>query len=143
MNSPRPHLREVAAGSTSPVPSGGEVSKPVCDGRMQRPAEYRDRLGRKRRRSNFVENPEFLVYDSSGVREGFALPTGEQPITEHINVGDNNGRVFLVIAFPHAAGMPSRLDGLVNDVLNWARDYAFLLDHNPCEWFQLAEVLLV
>jgi formate C-acetyltransferase len=105
----------------------------VRDGRMQRLVERRDRLGREGQRSNFVDNPEFLVYHWSGTGEGFAPPTGEQAVSERINVGDNNCRVFLGIPFPHAAEMPSRVNGLENDVLNWARDYAFFLDHNPCE----------
>jgi formate C-acetyltransferase len=101
--------------------------------RLRRLAERRDRLGREGRRSNFVDNPEFLVYHWSGVGEGFAPPTGEQAVTGRINVGDNNCRVALGIPFPHAAAMPSRVAGLENDVLNWARDYAFFLDHHPCE----------
>ena len=109
------------------------IANLVRDGRMQRLVERRDRLGREGRRSNFVDNPEFLVYHWSGTGEGFAPPTGEQAISERINVGDNNCRVFLGIPFPHAAEMPSRVNGLENDVLNWARDYAFFLDHNPCE----------
>jgi len=141
MNSTIPHFRKDAADSALTAPVGDHISKPVRDGRMQRLAGRRDRLGREGRRSNFVDNPEFLVYHWSGLGEGFAPPTGEQAITERINIGDNNCRVFLGIPFPHAAGMPSRLDGLVNDVLNWARDYAFFLDHNPCEIHPEEEVV--
>ncbi|MEI8233272.1 MAG: pyruvate formate lyase family protein [Verrucomicrobiota bacterium] len=95
--------------------------------------ERRDRLGREGRRSNFVDNAEFLVYHWSGVGEGFAPPTGEFAIDNRINLGDNNCRVYLGVPFPHAAEMPSRVKGHENDVLNWAEDYAFFLDHNPCE----------
>jgi formate C-acetyltransferase len=108
---------------------------------MQRLAERRDRLGREGRRSNFVDNPEFLVYHWSGTGEGFAPPTGEQAIDERINIGDNNCRVFLGIPFPDVAEMPSRVEGLENDVLNWAKDYAFFLDHNPCEVHPEEEVV--
>jgi formate C-acetyltransferase len=100
---------------------------------MQRLAGRRDRLGREGRRSNFVDNPEFLVYHWSGVGEGFAPPTGDQAISQRINIGDNNCRVTLGTPFPHTAEMPSRVDGHIDEVLNWARDYAFFLDHNPCE----------
>ena len=73
--------------------------------------------------------------------EGFAPPTGEQAISERINIGDNNCRVYLGTPFPDAAEMPSRVNGLENDVLNWARDYAFFLDHNPCEIHPEEEVV--
>ena len=80
----------------------------VRDARMKRLVDRRDRLGREGRRSNFVDNPEFLVYHWSGVGEGFAPPTGDQAVDQRINVGDNNCRVFLGIPFPYAAEMPSR-----------------------------------
>ena len=115
--------------------------QPARDARMQRLADRRDRLGREGRRSNFVDNPEFLVYHWSGVGEGFAPPTGDQALSQRINVGDNNCRVSLGIPFPDAAEMPSRGDGLALDVLNWARDYAFFLDHNPCEIHPEEEVV--
>jgi pyruvate-formate lyase len=108
---------------------------------MQHMLDRRDRLGREGRRSNFVDNPEFLVYHWSGTGEGFAPPTGEQAIGERINIGDNNCRVYLGTPFPDAAVMPSRVNGLENDVLNWARDYAFFLDHNPCEIHPEEEVV--
>jgi hypothetical protein len=113
----------------------------VRDDRMQRLLDRRDRLGREGRRSNFVDNPEFLVYHWSGTGEGFAPPTGEQAIDERINIGDNNCRVYLGTPFPHVAEMPSRVNGLENDVLNWAQDYAFFLDHNPCEIHPEEEVV--
>ena len=128
--------------ATAPRPHKDRADfKPVRDARMERLAERRDRLGREGRRSNFVDNPEFLVYHWSGVGEGFAPPTGAQAVSQRINVGDNNCRVSLGIPFPDAAGMPSRMDGLSCDVLNWARDYAFFLDHNPCEIHPEEEVV--
>jgi pyruvate-formate lyase len=133
MSSTMPHLPKEAKASNSAVASDANAWKPVRNDRMQRLLDRRDRLGREGRRSNFVDNPEFLVYHWSGTGEGFAPPTGEQEISERINIGDNNCRVFLGIPFPHAAEMPSRVNVLENDVLNWARDYAFFLDHNPCE----------
>ena len=108
---------------------------------MQRLVERRDRLGREGRRSNFVDNPEFLVYHWSGVGEGFAPPTGEQALSQRVNVGDNNCRVALGIPFPDASSLPSRRNGHLNDVLNWARDYACFLDHNPCEIHPEEEVV--
>jgi len=115
--------------------------KLVRDDRMQRLVGRRDRLGCEGRRSNYVDNPEFLVYHWSGVGEGFAPPTGEQAVSQRINIGDNNCRVALGIPFPHAAEMPSRVDGHVDEALNWARDYAFFLDHNPCEIHPEEEVV--
>jgi len=115
--------------------------KLVYGNRLKVLAERRDRLGREGRRSNFVDNPEFLVYHWSGVGEGFAPPTGEQAVSRRLNIGDNNCRVALGMPFPHAAEMPSRQHGHVNDVLNWARDYAFFLDHNPCEIHPEEEVV--
>ena len=130
--------------TSSPLPAAPAAALALAlvrDDRMRRLAERRDRLGRAGQRSNFVDNPEFLVYHWSGVGEGFAPPTGEQALSERINIGDNNCRVFLGLPFPAAAEMPSRVDGLVNDVLNWARDYAFFLDHNPCEIHPEEEVV--
>ena len=125
MNSTMPYFREDTRLPASAVPIDSSSSEIVPDNRMQRLVERRDRLGREGRRSNFVDNPEFLIYHWSGVGEGFAPPTGEQAVAQRINVGDNNCRVFLGTPFPNAAEMPSRVDGLANDVLNWARDYAF------------------
>ena len=49
--------------ATAPRPHKDRADfKPVRDARMERLAERRDRLGREGRRSNFVDNPEFLVY---------------------------------------------------------------------------------
>jgi formate C-acetyltransferase len=133
MNSTKPHFQKDADLPASTAPARGDSPNLIRDERMQRLAARRDRLGREGRRSNFVDNLEFLVYHWSGLGEGFAPPTGQQAISGRINVGDNNCRVLLGVPFPHEAEMPSRLEGLLLDVLNWARDYAFFLDHNPCE----------
>ena len=95
MNSTMPHLRKEAKASNSAVAFDANAWKPVRDDRMQRLLDRRDCLGREGRRSNFVDNPEFLVYHWSGTGEGFAPPTGEQAISERINIGDNNCRVYL------------------------------------------------
>ncbi len=141
MSSTMPCPRKEPATLDRTTQSTNEAPRPVRDGRMQRLLDRRDCLGREGRRSNFVDNAEFLVYHWSGTGEGFAPPTGEQEISERINIGDNNCRVFLGIPFPHAGEMPSRVNGLENDVLNWARDYAFFLDHNPCEVHPEEEVV--
>jgi len=135
----QPPLNLLPASSFPPGPGG--LPEPGKTGRMQRLVDRRDRLGREGRRSNFVDNPEFLVYHWSGVGEGFAPPTGEQAVSHRINIGDNNCRVALGTPFPHVAEMPSRVDGHVDEVLNWARDYAFFLDHNPCEIHPEEEVV--
>ena len=119
----------------------GEIANVVPTQRMRRLAERRDRLGREGRRANFVDNPEFLVYHWSGTGEGFAPPTGEQAVSERINIGDNHCRVLLGSPFPEASAMPSRVDGLTHDVGNWALDYAFFLDHHPCEVYPEEEVV--
>jgi formate C-acetyltransferase len=131
MNPATLSLPKDAALPAAPVADGN--ASPVRDARMQRLLDRRDLLGREGRRSNYVDNAEFLVYHWSGTGEGFAPPTGDQAIDERINIGDNNCRVALGIPFPHASAMPSRVNGLELDVVNWARDYAFFLDHNPCE----------
>ena len=141
MISTQASVRDESKNLNSGVSLSGKASRPVRDDRMSRLAERRDRLGREGRRSNFVDNPEFLVYHWSGTGEGFAPPTGEQAISERINIGDNNCRVFLGTPFPDAARMPSRIDGLENDAMNWARDYAFFLDHSPCEIHSEEEVV--
>ena len=141
MNSTLAPAHNESTDLTPGVSLDGKASRPVRDDRMCRLAERRDRLGREGCRSNFVDNPEFLVYHWSGTGEGFAPPTGEQAISGRINVGDNNCRVFLGTPFPDAARMPSRIDGVENDVMNWARDYAFFLDHNPCEIHPEEEVV--
>jgi len=133
MNSAVSPVRPDVPSSPSQSENVASAFRLVRDGRMQHLLDRRECLGREGRRSNFVDNPEFLVYHWSGTGEGFAPPTGEQAISERINIGDNSCRVYLGTPFPDAAEMPSRVNGLENDVLNWARDYAFFLDHNPCE----------
>ena len=133
--------QQAAASQSSVQAPASTHGGPVASARMRRLVERRDLLGREGRRSNYVDNAEFLVYHWSGTGEGFAPPTGEQAIDQRINIGDNNCRVALGIPFPHAAEMPSRVKGHVDDVLNWAEDYAFFLDHNPCEVHPEEEVV--
>ncbi|MEI6351903.1 MAG: pyruvate formate lyase family protein [Verrucomicrobiota bacterium] len=141
MNPPPPSTRLRTSAPTAPASIETPPVQLVRSERMQNLVDRRDRLGREGRRSNFVDNAEFLVYHWSGVGEGFAPPTGEQAVTGRINVGDNNCRVFLGTPFPHTDEMPSRIDGHVDEILNWARDYAFFLDHNPCEIHPEEEVV--
>jgi hypothetical protein len=66
MISTQASVRDESKNLNSGVSLSGKASKPVRDDRMCRLAERRDRLGREGRRSNFVDNPEFLVYHWSG-----------------------------------------------------------------------------
>ena len=92
-------------------------------------------LSKGGKRNVYVDNPEFLVYHWSGHSAGFSPATGEMALSddERINLGDHNCRVDVGKPFPYADKMPSKEDGFEYGSLNWARDYAFFLDHSPAE----------
>ncbi|MDR2631465.1 MAG: pyruvate formate lyase family protein, partial [Spirochaetaceae bacterium] len=87
------------------------------------------------RRNLYADNAEFLVYHWSGHSAAFSPATGEMAVSasQRINIGDHNCRVDVGGAFPFAAQMPSKLEGFEYSALNWAKDYAFFLDHSPAE----------
>ncbi|MFZ1074732.1 MAG: hypothetical protein WAO21_15020, partial [Verrucomicrobiia bacterium] len=66
MSSTMPCPRKEPATLDRTTQSTNEAPRPVRDGRMQRLLDRRDCLGREGRRSNFVDNAEFLVYHWSG-----------------------------------------------------------------------------
>lgn len=92
-------------------------------------------LSKGGKRNVLVDNPEFLVYHWSGHSAGFSPATGEMALedSERINVGDHNCRVDIGTAYPYAKEMPSKVEGFEYSAFNWAKDYAFFLDHSPAE----------
>ena len=92
-------------------------------------------LSKSGKRNVYVDNPEFLVYHWSGHSAGFSPATGEMALSddERINLGDHNCRVDTGAPFPFAGEMPSKVEGFEYSALNWARDYAYFLDHSPAE----------
>ncbi|MDR1352967.1 MAG: hypothetical protein LBK05_06760 [Treponema sp.] len=87
------------------------------------------------RRNLYADNAEFLVYHWSGHSAAFSPATGEMAVSasRRINIGDHNCRVDVGGDFPLASQMPSKLEGFEYSALNWAKDYAFFLDHSPAE----------
>lgn len=104
-------------------------------GRIQRLWERSTELSKSGKRNVYVDNAEFLVYHWSGHSAGFSPATGELALSddERINLGDHNCRVDVGTPFPYLEEMPSRVDGFEYSATNWARDYAFFLDHSPAE----------
>jgi formate C-acetyltransferase len=103
--------------------------------RIQRLWKRSTDLSKGGKRNVYVDNPEFLVYHWSGHSAGFSPATGEMALaeSERINLGDHNCRVDLGVPYPYADEMPSKKEGFEYTALNWARDYAFFLDHSPAE----------
>ena len=90
-------------------------------------------LAQNHKRDIYVDNPEFLVYHWSGKAATFSPATGETAASqeERINIGDHNCRVDSGGPFPHVKDMPSKVSGFSFDAVNFAKDYAFFLDHSP------------
>lgn len=103
--------------------------------RIQRLADRSHDLAKSNRRNVYVDNREFLVYHWSGKSSAFSPATGEQALgdDERISLGDHNCRVDVGVPYPFTPEMPSRTEGLELTAANWARDYAFFLDHSPSE----------
>lgn len=102
--------------------------------RMQALIDRRLQLVIDQKRHVLCDNAEFLVYHWSGKASTFAPATGEHADTEHrIEIGDHSARVDNGQAFPFIADMPSKKEGFEYTPLNWAKDYAFFIDHSPAE----------
>jgi pyruvate-formate lyase len=107
----------------------------AASSRLDRLAVRSHDLSKGNRRNVYVDNREFLVYHWSGKSSAFSPATGEQALgdDERINLGDHNCRVDVGVPYPYVAEMPSKRDGLELTAANWAKDYAFFLDHSPAE----------
>ncbi|MDL2256463.1 pyruvate formate lyase family protein, partial [Parabacteroides sp. OttesenSCG-928-K15] len=90
-------------------------------------------LAQNHKRDIYVDNPEFLVYHWSGKAAAFSPATGETAASEseRINLGDHNCRIDTGGGYPFVKDMPSKVSGFSYDPINFARDYAFFLDHSP------------
>lgn len=107
------------------------------DNRMQALIDRRLQLVIDQKRHVLCDNAEFLVYHWSGKASTFAPATGEHADTEHrIEIGDHSARVDNRMAFPFTQEIPSRKEGFEYAALNWARDYAFFIDHSPAEVYE-------
>lgn len=91
-----------------------------------------------KKRELLAPNPEFLIYHWSGECEAFAPATGEMapPEEQVISFGDHSCRVDTGKPFPYADQMPSKVEGFEYSEYNWAKDYAFFLDHHPVNVFE-------
>lgn len=89
-------------------------------------------LAKSHKRDVYVDNPEFLVYHWSGEAATFSPATGETAAdaSVRINNGDHNCRVDNGMPFPYVKQMPSKVNGFEYDCLNFAKDYAFFVDHS-------------
>jgi formate C-acetyltransferase len=104
------------------------------DNRMQSLIDRRLELVIGQKRHVYCDNAEFLVYHWSGEAATFSPATGEHACSDkRIEIGDHNARVDNGKPFPNAHEMPSKVNGLELDPLNWATDYAFFMDHSPTE----------
>jgi len=106
------------------------------DSRIQKLWERNRFLAQNHKRDVYVDNAEFLVYHWSGKAATFSPATGETASTKRINLGDHNCRVDIGIPFPKVNQMPSKVKGLEQNVMNFAEDYAFLLDNSPAEVYE-------
>lgn len=107
----------------------------IASPRMQALWKRSTDLSKGGKRNVYVDNAEFLVYHWSGHSAGFSPATGEMALSDdrRINLGDHNCRVDNGKPYPFANQMPSQKDGFEYSAKNWARDYAFFLDHSPAE----------
>jgi len=107
----------------------------VPNSRIQALIDRRLQLVIEKKRDLYCDNAEFLVYHWSGKAATFSPATGEQSSdsTMRINIGDHNARVDNGLAFPYSDQMPSKSINYELTAQNWARDYAFFVDHSPVE----------
>lgn len=114
------------------------IKKFVPDARVQALINRRLELVIAQKRHVLCDNAEFLVYHWSGKASTFAPATGEHADTEHrIEIGDHSARVDNGMAFPYTSEIPSRKSNSFEySALNWAKDYAFFIDHSPAEVYE-------
>ncbi|WP_075589898.1 pyruvate formate lyase family protein [Labilibacter marinus] len=107
----------------------------VPDNRMQALIDRRLQLVVGQKRHVLCDNAEFLVYHWSGKASTFAPATGEHADKEsRIEIGDHSARVDNGMDFPFTQEIPSRKNNSFElSALNWAKDYAFFIDHSPAE----------
>ncbi|MGV8094422.1 MAG: pyruvate formate lyase family protein [Mangrovibacterium sp.] len=113
------------------------IRKFTPDQRMQQLIDRRLQLVIEQKRHVLCDNAEFLVYHWSGKASTFAPATGEHADKEHrIEIGDHSARVDNSMAFPFTDEIPSKKEGFEHSPLNWAKDYAFFIDHSPAEVYE-------
>ncbi len=113
-------------------------SKFVQNERISKLAERSHYLAKNNKRNVYCDNEEFLIYHWSGKSPAFSPATGEQALAdnERITIGDHNCRVDIGGEFPYLNEMPSKKGDYKLTVENWAKDYAFFLDHSPAEIYE-------
>lgn len=106
--------------------------------RMKKLVDRSNNLSLSGKRTLYAPNPEFLIYHWSGECEAFAPITGEMapPKEQLISFGDHSCRIDNGKPFPFADQMPSKVEGFEMTQMNWAKDYAFFLDHSPAEIYE-------
>ena len=106
----------------------------IPDTRLQALIDRRLQLVVDQKRHVLCDNAEFLVYHWSGKASTFAPATGEHADMSHrIEIGDHSARVDNGLPFQYTNDIPSKKEGFEYTPLNWAKDYAFFIDHSPAE----------
>ena len=103
--------------------------------RLQRVMEYNQRLASTGRRNLYTADTTQLVYHWTDKSNGIVPQTGEwsYPVETNLSLGDHACRVDIGVSFPKYDEVPSHVDGYEETPENFARDYAFLLEHSPAE----------
>lgn len=109
-------------------------SKPFTPGkRLQEVIEYNQRQAIAGRRNLYTADNDQLVYHWTDKANGIVPQTGEwsSPKETSYSLGDHACRVDIGVGFPKYDEVPSHVHGYEATALNWAKDYAFLLDNSP------------
>lgn len=96
---------------------------------------YNQRLASTGRRNLYTADTTQLVYHWTDKSNGIVPQTGEwsYPVETNLSLGDHACRVDIGAPFPKYDEVPSHVDGYEETPENFARDYAFLLEHSPAE----------
>jgi formate C-acetyltransferase len=95
--------------------------------------ERRDKLIREKRRQAYAKSPQHLFYMwSEGTRRADAGSSPGVDVSKRVCMGDHLMRVEVDYPFP-GDSVPSFLKGISWDPVNWAEDYAYVLDYSPPE----------
>ena len=102
--------------------------------RLRRVMAYNQRLASTGRRNLYTADTTQLVYHWTDKSNGIVPQTGEwsYPVETNLSLGDHACRVDIGAPFPKYDEVPSHVDGYEETPENFARDYAFLLEHSPC-----------
>ena len=93
----------------------------------------RDKLIKEKRKEAYAKSPEHIFYMwSEGTRRCDAGFSPGIDVSKRVCIGDHLMRVEVDYPFP-GKKIPSSVNGLIWDPVNWAEDYSYILDHSPAE----------